>query len=63
MRRSAELLLTSLMDYAGTFPPARRHFFVGFGSCSFTEPVDELARLGVVTSGAESIANPHAEVQ
>ena len=39
-----------------------RDFFVGFGSCSFTEPVDELARLGVRTLEAGSLAQPHAEV-
>jgi len=47
---------------ANQFADTRRHFFVGFGSCSFTEPVDELLRLGVVTLDAGSLAQPHAEV-
>ena len=47
---------------ANQFADTRRHFFVGFGSCSFTEPVDELVRLGVVTLNDGSLAQPHAEV-
>ena len=47
---------------ANQFADTRQHFFVGFGSCSFTEPVDELVRLGVVTLEAGSLAPPHAEV-
>ena len=47
---------------ANQFADTRRHFFVGFGSCSFTEPVDELVRLGIVTLEAGSLAQPHAEV-
>jgi len=46
---------------ANQLADARRHFFLGFGSCSFTEPVGDLVRLGIVTSGARTIAQPHAE--
>jgi hypothetical protein len=47
---------------ANQFADTRQQFFVAFGSCSFTEPVDELVRLGVVTVEPRALAQPHAEV-